>query len=119
MMLRVKLDENLPTDLRDLIRARGHDAHTVEDEGAKGRPDEFVAALVRDERRILITLDVEFGDLRVYPPKEYAGIVLLRLKRQGKSHLLALAPRILDALETTPIDGRLWVVDDDKIRVRD
>lgn len=88
----------------------------MEDEGAKGRPDEFVATLVRNERRILITLAVGFGDLRTYPPKE---IVLLRMRQQGKRHLLGLAPRILDALEATPIDGRLWVIDDDKIRVRD
>ena len=40
--MRIKLVENLPVSLASRLRARGHDADTVMDEGLAGRPDESV-----------------------------------------------------------------------------
>lgn len=37
--MRIKIDENLPRLLTDELRALGHDAHYVEEEGLLGRSD--------------------------------------------------------------------------------
>ncbi len=66
--MRVKLDENLSRHLKPAIAALGHDAVTVGDEGLLGEPDTAVGRAARSEGRMLLTLDVEFGDLRKYPP---------------------------------------------------
>ncbi len=66
--MKVKLDENVTYLAGALLTAAGHDVHTVQMEGLAGHPDAEVWSACLAERRLLITFDVGFGDLRVYPP---------------------------------------------------
>jgi hypothetical protein len=70
------------------------------------------------ERRFFITLDVGFGDLRVYPPGTHAGILLVRLSRQGPKAVTAAVQRVLMHLRPVEMEGCLIVVDDWRTRVR-
>jgi len=36
----------------------------------------------------LITLDLDFSDIRTYPPYEYPGFIILRLKKQNKNYVI-------------------------------
>lgn len=116
--MRFKVDENLPVEVADLLRDAGHDADTVSDEGLGGAADPDLGTLVRHEGRVLITLDVGFADIRSYPPGDYEGLVVLRLRRQDKVHVLRVCARLLQPLAGQPLNGRLWIVEDDSIRVR-
>ena len=55
MLIRVKLDEHLPTDLKRLFTGAGHDAETVIDEGLGGAEDAEVAAVCTGGERVLVT----------------------------------------------------------------
>lgn len=66
--MRFKLDENMPAEAADLLGNSGHDVHSVYDEGLGGADDQAIAQAVRQEWRILITLDLDFADIRLYPP---------------------------------------------------
>ncbi len=55
--MKVKLDENLPAELLDDLRAAGHEADTVRNEGLTGSPDAVILERVRSDRRVLFTLD--------------------------------------------------------------
>ena len=116
--MRFKVDENLPTEAAEALRAAGHDAPTVLDQGAGGMPDFDLAALVKREERALLTFDQGFGDIRSHPPREYSGLVVLRLKRQDKAHLLSVLPRLIEALASQPLLGRVWIVEESRIRIR-
>ena len=72
-------DENLPVQLRSLFAESGHDAATVVDEGLGGASDVEVAAVCIGEERVLVTQDLDFSDIRTYPPAEHYGIVVFRL----------------------------------------
>ena len=48
--MRVKLDENLPLQLRRLFTESGHDAATVLDQGIGGATDADVASVCHSER---------------------------------------------------------------------
>ena len=113
-----KLDENLPSDLGALLRADGHDAHSVLDQELRGAADPAIAKVCQDEQRILVTLDLDFSNIKAYPPQDYYGIIILRLARQDRDSVLAIMPRVLTLLETEPIARRLWIVDDHKTRIR-
>jgi hypothetical protein len=76
--VRFKLDENLPIELLDDLRAADHEADGLLDEGLIGAPDDTVLDLARRENRVLLTLDKGIADVRAYPPKAHAGIVLFR-----------------------------------------
>ncbi|MGH8895771.1 MAG: DUF5615 family PIN-like protein [Egibacteraceae bacterium] len=60
----------------------GHKADSVPDEELTGAPDPTLLDACRREERILVTFDVRFGYVRVYPPDTYPGILLLRLADQ-------------------------------------
>lgn len=62
--MKVKVDENLPREVADLFRQAGHDTATVEEEGLGGKPDAIVASFVKREERLLVTLDLDFSDIR-------------------------------------------------------
>ena len=62
-----------------------------------------------------MTLDVGFGNIRTYSPGSSAGIVVLRLGRQSKAVVLAA---VAAAAVNEPITGRLWIVEDGRLRIR-
>jgi predicted nuclease of predicted toxin-antitoxin system len=116
--LKIKIDENLPTESADVFRAAGFDAHTVGEEALSGVDDPMLAQRARAEGRVLVTLDLGFANVQNYDPGVHAGIVVLRLKRQDKYTILGLMHRIALALANREPDGELWIVELDRIRFR-
>jgi predicted nuclease of predicted toxin-antitoxin system len=116
--MRFKTDENLHPGVAKFLQEHGHDAVTVWDQRLRGSSDARIIERCRTERRALLTLDVGFSDFRAYPPENYFGIVVLRLKKQSRKHVLRLLLKILDLLRTEPLEKRLWIVDEKTMRVR-
>jgi len=116
--MQFKLDENMPNSAVPLLQQGGYDVHTVFDEALNGEVDEQIAETCRREQRVLITLDTDFSDIRAYPPKDYAGIILLRPHRQSEPQVLRLLEAILPMFQTESIHGCLWIVEPAGIRIR-
>lgn len=117
--MKFKVDENLPVRCVDLLREAGHDALSVLEQGLVGAPDAQLAEVCSSEERILVSLDLDFADLRTYPPSESAGIVVFRLKSQDASSLQQVVSRLVTLLAVESPTGQLWIVEEDKVRVRE
>ena len=74
--MRFKLDENMPRDAATRLIDEGYDVETVIGEGLGGEDDPPVLRAATDEGRILLTFDLDFADIRRYPPGTHAGIVV-------------------------------------------
>lgn len=116
--MKLKTDENLPVEVAEAMRAAGHDAVSVLEQNLGGWADPGIAEICRSEGRVLVSLDTDFADVRAYPPQEYPGILVIRLKRQDKLSLLEVVPRILRVLQFEEIDRRLWIVTEERVRIR-
>jgi predicted nuclease of predicted toxin-antitoxin system len=116
--MRFKIDENLPAELADELRAAGHDADTVPAQGLADAPDSAILARVQSEGRTLLTLDKGIADVRAYPPDQYAGIVLFRPRTTGRSATPAFVRQHLPTLLQSNLSGHLFVVSESGIRVR-
>jgi predicted nuclease of predicted toxin-antitoxin system len=116
--MRFKIDEILPVEVADLLRMANYDAITVLEQDLGGAPDSHLLMVCQQEDRILISLDMDFADIRTYPPDEYPGLVVLRLHRQDKLHIIATIHRLLPIFATESPDHVLWIVGEDRIRVR-
>lgn len=92
-MLRLKVDENLPVDLVDMLRDAGMDACHVLEQQLGGQQDRRIAEVCRAEGRALVTLDLDFADIRKFPPEQHPGILVLRLRRQDAGSVLAVCRR--------------------------
>ena len=117
--MRFKLDENLPLQLKGLFTESGHDAVTVLDEGMGGATDSDVASVCLMEDRVLVTQDIDFADIRMYPPGEYPGIVVFRLPSQARDDLLKVGARLIATLSKEFARGQLWIVEDSRVRIRE
>ena len=115
--MKFKLDENLPTRAVDALRAAGHDAVHLLDQVAAGLQDAGLAQLTRNEGRALITLDLDFADIRTYQPRDYPGLIVLRPRTTSADDILRLLTRLIDAVAREPVAGCLWIVDEHRIRI--
>jgi len=117
--MKFKLDENLPLASADVFNQAGHDASSVYGQNLTGSPDTKLAQICRKEERVLVTLDLDFSDIRVYPPDRYSGIIVLRLQHQDARTVIDVCRRLLPIFEQEPINGRLWIVDERRVRIRE
>jgi predicted nuclease of predicted toxin-antitoxin system len=92
---RFKLDENMPAVAAAVLREVGHDVTTVLGQGLGGVQDETVATVCTAEKRILVTLDLDFADMRSYGSSEAPGIIVMRLPRQDAALIRTLMLRAL------------------------
>lgn len=116
--MRFKIDENLPVELAEYLQTLDHDACKVIREGLQGREDAIIASACRSENRILITLDLDFSDLRVYPPDTLPGIIVLRLRRQSGQKIIEVMKKAFRILREETIQKRLVIIEDERIRIR-
>lgn len=116
--MKFKIDENLPEGAKKLIISRGHDCHSVYDESIQGGSDDALIDNCRRERRHLVTLDLDFADIVMYPPENYEGIIVFRLTRQDAAHVVSRIDQILDDLSRLELQKHLVIVDDYRIRYR-
>ena len=116
--MKFKVDENLPVEVADLLRQAGYDALTVVEQHIGGSDDSKIASICRQESRVLVTIDTDFANIRNYPPGDYSGLLVLRLKKQDKNHVLDVLTRLTKVLLEEPLDGYLWIVEDERIRIR-
>ena len=117
--MRFKLDENLSPTIAGLLTQAGHDAATVAEQGLAGAEDPDIASVCLDEGRILLTLDLDFADVRAYPPRYYPGLIVLRISNQSPRRQLEVVSRILPNLSGGSLQGQLWIVEDSRIRIRE
>jgi predicted nuclease of predicted toxin-antitoxin system len=116
--MRLKLDENLSRHLKTTLSDLGHDVLTVADEQLLSRPDTDVAAAASRERRMLLTLDVEFADLRKYPPGSHPGIVLFRPPSLGPLRVNRFVVDFIRSSQLEELRGAVAIVDTARVRVR-
>lgn len=116
--MKFKIDENLPLEACALFREAGFDALGVRDQQLTGAPDPDVYAVCQRERRVLITLDVGFADIQTYLPASAAGIIVLRLRLQSRPAVLSVIRSLISLLPLERIKGKLWIVDEQRVRVR-
>lgn len=112
--MKFKLDENIHHGVTRALLAGGHDITTVHQQGLAGCPDQDIARAVKAEARCLITFDLDFADTRSFPSGEYSGLVVLRLRLRTAAAQLKRIEHVVD--NSANLAGRLWIVEDDRVR---
>ena len=95
----------------------GHDACTVNDQGLGGASDTRVAEVCKLEHRAIVTLDLDFSNIRAYPPEQFAGLIVLRVARHDANHIRSVVRSILPQLEHESLAGCLWIVEESRVRI--
>lgn len=116
--MRLKLDENLSRHLKAPLETLRHDVTTALEEGLGSRPDSTVAEAAKRENRILLTLDVEFANLKKYPPGYHPGIVLFRPRSLGPLTVNRFIEQFVTSTDLRSLTGCVVIVEPGRVRVR-
>ena len=118
--MRFLIDADLPRRTVDVVRAHGHEATDVRDVVPPLLLDPEIAAYARRERLCLVSCDWGFSDIRNYPPRDYAGLVVLEQpKNAAADDKLALVEHLLNQPHVlSKLPGRLAIVSAKRIRLR-
>jgi predicted nuclease of predicted toxin-antitoxin system len=115
--MRFLANENLPRDLVDALRARGHDVAWVR-EDSPGLADPMVLERARQEMRVVVTFDKDFGELAYHARlPATCGIILSRLAMPQAADAGRALAELIEAREDWV--GNFAVVEDGRIRMRD
>jgi predicted nuclease of predicted toxin-antitoxin system len=116
--MKIKLDENISRHLKSLLKQEGHEAITAAEQGLLEKTDIEIGAAVKVEGMLLFTLDLEFADLRKYPPGSRPGIVLFRPLSMGPLSVNRFITEFVKATDLGSLSGCTVVVDPKRVRIR-
>jgi len=116
--MKLKLDENLSRHLKPVLIGLGHDVLTAADENLLSHPDTELAQAAKEDQRMLMTLDVEFADLRKYPPGAHPSVILFRPLSLSPLSVNAFITDFVRRTDPDKLDACVAVVDPVNVRVR-
>lgn len=76
------IDENLSPLLSDYLRSLKYDSQAAREVGLKGKSDEEIIRWIQENKRILITADLEFGEFFHLKSFGKIGVIILKSKSQ-------------------------------------
>lgn len=115
--MRFKLDENFGTSGAERLRAAGHEVATVVEQSLTGADDHTLIGAARSEKRCLITFDLDFANPLLFNPREYSGIVVVRLSKPATLAEIALGiDTLIRGVQLGLVAGKLWIVDRGMLR---
>lgn len=115
--MKIKLDHNRSRHLRISLEAFGHDVDTAYDEGLARSTDSEILYEASEQDRILFTLDRDFLNLKAYPPKRHAGVVVFRPTRQGALAVKKIVEAFVKSADLKKYRRRTAIVERTRIRI--
>lgn len=116
--MKLLVDANLSHKVAAGLRAAGHEARHLQEIGMQTSSDPAVLAVARDEERVLVTADADFGRLLALGGLTRPSVVLLRPAPRRNVEVLRLLVSLLPLVDPALSEGSLVVVEPSRIRVR-
>lgn len=119
-MFRFLLNANLSHQTADFLNSLGHDAKTVAQFGLEKAEDIEIAKRAIQEKRILITLDLDFGEIFYFATKEKFWVIVLKLKDQTVESVNKILCWLLKTkiLEKREFQNTLIIIEEGRVRIR-
>lgn len=111
-------DESVWEITREFVRQLGHDLATVEERGLAGAADETVLAQALAEDRALLSRDLDFSNILLYPPADHFGVIVLRIKPHTTEAVHRIWASVLAYFSQSSIQQILVIIDHNKFRKR-
>ncbi len=114
--MKLLADENSHAAIIDWLRSKGNDVVWAT-ESFQGQPDHQLLDFARREQRLIVTADLDFGELIFQQRLASAGVVLIRLEHLNVHDRIIRLQAVWSVIEANP-EGKFIVVTNHKVRVR-
>lgn len=100
------------------LREQGHEAVHLRDEGLQRSPDReiFRKAIAGD--RVILTFDLDFGEIAALSEGEKCGVVIFRLRNTTTPHVISRLDSVLAASSSRLAEGAVVVIEETRHRIR-
>jgi len=116
--MKIKIDEDLPKAVAEMVRKHVSDTTTVLEERLSGTLDPDLWEIIQKEGRFLITGDKAFADIRRYEPGTHFGVLLLRPEEDGIPQLKLLISETLKSGMLEKLSRCIAVATPGRLRIR-
>lgn len=114
----ILLDQCVPRKFARLLKEWGYEATLLQSHTKSDAPDESVIQKAQELDAVLLTVDLDFANILDYPPKDYAGIVVLRYQPEDEAEITATLKQALKDLHRESLRGVLVIVSTQRYRIR-
>ncbi len=102
----------------DLLRSWRHDVLTAQEVGLSGKPDEEILAYAVRHERVLITIDMDFSNIRHYTPESHRGIIVAKIRPRNADAVHKVLQHLLNNIKPGRLNTSLVIIDQTKYRIR-
>lgn len=116
--MRFLLDMNISPEVAEWLRASGHGAVHVREARLASALDVDLFALAAQEGRVVVTFDLDFGEIIAASGEHRVSVVLFRTRSARKASLVERLRQVLPATVETLAAGAVVVIEDARHRIR-
>ena len=116
--MRFLADMGISPKTVDFLNALQHDATHLHDQKLDSAPDSVILKKAREEQRILLTHDLDFGELLAASGTLSPSVIIFRLRNMHPDRVNTSLEAIIDKHAALLEKGVIISVDEGQIRVR-
>ena len=116
--MRLLCDMGVSMKVVQWLRDRGHDCVHLRDEGLQRLPNGEIFARAIAEDRVVVTFDLDFGDIVATMGGRAASVLLFRLRNARGDHVIERISAALDMAADALESGAIVVVQETHLRIR-
>jgi predicted nuclease of predicted toxin-antitoxin system len=100
------------------LRAQGHEAVHLRDQGLHRAADLDIFAKAIAEQRVVLTFDLDFGEIAALSRGQKASVILFRLQNTRTAHVIDRLAEVLADCVPALEHGAVVIVEESRHRVR-
>lgn len=117
MSIKFLADENIAKSLVKALRKKGHDVKDIKEENLFGISDKEVIDKAKEDDRVILTHDKDFGNLLNFPLQSHPGVVLIRYRDQSPRYVIPRLIPLMDALKNKMKDS-LTIITENLVKIQ-
>lgn len=120
-------DENAPRFLADMgvswrvvewLRTQGYDAKHIRDESLERLEDADIFSKALDEDRVVLTFDLDFGEIAALTEGRISNIVVFRVRNTRTAFVIERLSAVLAESSKALSEGSIIAIEDSRHRIR-
>ena len=116
--MRFLVDMGLAVRVAEWLRNEGHDATHLQEAGLPRLSDHEIFALAARERRIIVTTDLDFGEIVARSRQASTSVIVFRLVWPRTIRVIERLARVVGAAGPALERGAIVLVEESRYRVR-
>ena len=116
--MRFLADAGISPRTVEFLRALGHDVVHVREIAMQRAPDATLIELARTEQRIVLTFDLDFGEILALGVQDRPSVILFRLANETADSVNQRVSPVIAECASVLQAGALVLVEDSRYRIR-